>query len=199
VAEVKRMALDGELGRVVNFYNLRMGTAGAFLALSWGREKRTLGGLVRTLNCHEIDVLRWIAGEITHVRAEMARLMVEEIDYEDIAWMTFTFEGGALGLIGQNIVNYLGNHYYEIMGTEATVRFRTGGPITVAARGKKVEERPTSDKVAVHEQARCFLDSVEAGRIVEPMADGMEAVQGLAVIDAAYRSAETGAKERVAW
>ncbi|OGG44777.1 MAG: hypothetical protein A3F84_03165 [Candidatus Handelsmanbacteria bacterium RIFCSPLOWO2_12_FULL_64_10] len=199
IAEVHRMARSGELGRVVNFYVLRMGTASAFLALSWGRERRTLGGLVRTLNCHEIDVLRWIAGEITHVRAEMAHLMVEGIDYEDVAWMAFTFEGGALGLIGQNLVHYLGNHYYEIMGTEATVRFRTSGPITVAGKDRKATERPTSDRVAVHEQIRCFLDSVEAGRVVAPLADGVEGLKGLAIIDAAYRSAETGMKERVVW
>jgi predicted dehydrogenase len=51
----------------------------------------------------------------------------------------------------------------------------------------------------VHEQIRCFLDSVEAGRVVAPLADGMEGLKGLAVIDAAYRSAETGMKERVVW
>jgi predicted dehydrogenase len=69
----------------------------------------------------------------------------------------------------------------------------------VAGRDRKAAERPTSEKVAVHEQIRCFLDSVEAGRIVAPLADGMEGLKGLAVIDAAYRSAETGMKEKVIW
>jgi predicted dehydrogenase len=69
------------------------------------------GGVIRTLT-HPLDYVRWLAGEVTEVRALSGHISPLEMDVEDVAEIGLRFASGAIGGVH---VNYV--------GTQGTLRW----------------------------------------------------------------------------
>src|SRR5437660_7014072 len=77
------------------------------------------GGALMNQAIHNVDLLQWLMGPVTHVTAFTATLAHERIEVEDTAVACLRFASGALGII------------------EATTSVQPGLPKTIAVHGDR--------------------------------------------------------------
>jgi predicted dehydrogenase len=168
------------------------------------------GGALMNQSIHNVDLLQWLMGPVTHVTGFTATLAHARIEVEDTAVACLRFASGALGVI------------------QATTSVHPGFPKTVAVHGDRgsvvveqddvlrwdftpetEEDRAVrarfarkvgasggaSDAAAIsHEghrrQLADFVRAVRAG--APPAVDGREGRKAVAIIEAVYRAAGTG-------
>ena len=78
--------------------------------------------MIRTLT-HPLDYVRWLAGEVTEVRAISGHISPLELDVEDVAEIGLRFVSGAIGGVHVNYVQRPPVHRLEIVGTQGTLRW----------------------------------------------------------------------------
>jgi predicted dehydrogenase len=168
------------------------------------------GGALMNQAIHNVDLLLWLMGPVTHINGFTATLAHERIEVEDTAVACLRFANGALGVI------------------QATTSVRPGLPKTVAIHGDKgsvvieqddvlrweltpetEEDKAIKQRFAVKtgasggssnpaaishfghaRQLADFVQAIETGRT--PMVDGREGRKAVEVILGIYRAAETG-------
>jgi predicted dehydrogenase len=168
------------------------------------------GGALMNQAIHNVDLLQWMMGPVTHVSGFTATLAHERIEVEDTAVACLRFAGGALGVI------------------QATTSVHPGFPKTIAIhgdRGSAVIEQDdvlcwkfadeseadshlrerfavktgasggSSNPAAISHQGHArqladFADAIRTGRA--PLVDGKEGRKAVAIIEAIYQSAESG-------
>ncbi|MDX9861963.1 MAG: Gfo/Idh/MocA family oxidoreductase [Rhodospirillales bacterium] len=154
--------------------------------------RAALGGGALLELSHEIDYVRWLAGEVTAVAAAVGRLGDLEIDVEDSADLLLTFGSGARGTIHLDMLQRPATRICRIVGSAGTL---TWDGIRHQARlhrpdtdGWETLPAPASSRDDIfRNQFRHFLETIRTGR--PPLVDGADAARTLAVIAAARRSA----------
>jgi UDP-N-acetyl-2-amino-2-deoxyglucuronate dehydrogenase len=168
------------------------------------------GGALMNQAIHNVDLLSWMMGPVSHVTGYTATLAHERIEVEDTAVACLRFANGALGVI------------------EATTSVHPGYPKTIAIHGDKgsavieqedvvrwdfipqtAEDRTIRERFA-HKtgasggasnpsaishvyharQLADFVEAIDTGRA--PLVDGREGRKAVEIILAIYRSANTG-------
>ena len=168
------------------------------------------GGALMNQAIHNVDLLLWMMGDVTHISGFTATLAHERIEVEDTAVACLRFANGALGII------------------EATTSVHPGWPKTIAVHGDRgsvvieqddvlrwelnpetpedraVKERfahktgasgGSSNPAAISHigHARQLADFVHAIQTnTAPLVDGREGRKAVQVIEAIYQSAATG-------
>jgi UDP-N-acetyl-2-amino-2-deoxyglucuronate dehydrogenase len=168
------------------------------------------GGALMNQAIHNVDLLLWMMGDVTHISGFTATLAHERIEVEDTAVACLRFANGALGVI------------------EATTSVHPGWPKTIAIHGDRgsvvieqddvlrweltpetpedraVKERfahktgasgGSSNPAAISHvgHARQLADFVRAIQSnTGPLVDGREGRKAVQVIEAIYQSAATG-------
>lgn len=178
------------------------------------------GGILSWLGCHYIDLLRYITGsEITAVSAMVDTLSGEQIDVEDVATMSFRFEGGFIGSMqaGYQMAlsksGYMGPNYetyMSIRGTDGRVVWEPSGSehrlFVESTQWQDAPVReiqfslPTVDAYGgAHGLAflNQFLDAA-TGAAEGPVASGRDALHVARVIEGAYTSSTTGRHVEIA-
>ncbi len=168
------------------------------------------GGAMMNQAIHNVDLLLWVMGDVSHVSGLTATLAHERIEVEDTAVACLRFKSGALGVI------------------QATTSVHPGYPKTIAVHGDKgsvvIEQEdvlkwdftvPTSDDAAIRErfaaksgasggaadpkaisheghrrQLADFVRAIETN--AAPRVDGREGRRAVALICAIYESMRTG-------
>lgn len=123
--KMRQAILEGSIGRVLSV----RAEVGQYLpdwrpAADYRRgvtARRELGGGVLLELSHEIDYVRWLAGEITEVSARVGRLSDLEIDVEDTAELTLGFGSGAIGSVHLDMVQRAPTRACKVVGTEGTL------------------------------------------------------------------------------
>ncbi|MGD9986851.1 Gfo/Idh/MocA family oxidoreductase [Pseudonocardia sp.] len=198
-AAAARRIHDGELGEVTFFRtSLRDMTSppASFLTGS--------GGFFTDVTVHDLDVARWLVGEVVEVHAHGAAANPEFARLGDIdtAVVVLRFDNGALGVIDNSrSAGYGYECSTEVMGTAATARidaphrhgyeWRTPG---LASRDlvRDFEQRyPYAYAAELEAFARCVLTDTE------PLAGGRDAIAASDLAEAATRSWRTGAPVRL--
>ncbi|MBI2524648.1 MAG: Gfo/Idh/MocA family oxidoreductase [Candidatus Rokubacteria bacterium] len=78
------------------------------------------GGL--TIECiHEIDYLRWLAGEVKAVDATRARVGELDIETEDFASLTLSFEAGCMAQVQLDCLRWFKSRGCEVVGENGIV------------------------------------------------------------------------------
>jgi predicted dehydrogenase len=85
--------------------------------------RRDLGGGIILDAIHEVDFLRWLAGEMQSVACFSGRLSSLEIDTEDTAALLLRFANGAIGEIHLDYVQRAYSRSAEIIGEKGTIRW----------------------------------------------------------------------------
>jgi predicted dehydrogenase len=168
------------------------------------------GGALMNQAIHNVDLLSWMMGPVTHVTGFTATLAHERVEVEDAAVACLRFASGALGVI------------------EATTSVHPGYPKTIAVHGDRgsveVEQEDvlrwdlspeTEEDKAIRtrfarkvgasggasnpaaishvwhaRQLADFVRAIETGS--KPLIDGREGRKAVEIILAIYRSAESG-------
>jgi predicted dehydrogenase len=80
------------------------------------------GGAVLTLS-HPLDYLRWLAGEVDSVSAQMGKISPLELSVEDYAEINLGFRSGTAGHVHLNYFERPAAHWLEIIATNGFVRW----------------------------------------------------------------------------
>ncbi len=176
----------------------------------FGTKALSGGGPIIDLGVHRLDLALWLMGnpEPTSVSASVydalgaARALEEKqtFDVEDLGVALVRFDSGATLLLEASWAGYMGkreDQVTEILGTrgglvqrnlnegydyEAFLYTREAGSLLETRVRRRLE--PTPDAYTD------FIDALREGR--EPLAPGRHGLQVQRILDAVYRSAETG-------
>ena len=192
----RRLIDDGELGDIaLAIDNMSFGSPD-FPKWVWDR-KRGGGGILTYNNVHGLDRLMWLVGsDIVEVHGR-AGMYAHEGDTEDNAVVSLRFAGGA---IGATISNY--NPFemprkcdLDIYGAKGWLRIDTWDSITFGKRLVTWTQKRERDD---HMQAEIeeFVDAIREDR--EPSVTAQDGIRAQRVLEAIYRSVDTGAPVTVA-
>ena len=168
------------------------------------------GGALMNQAIHNVDLLSWMMGPVTHVAGFTALLAHERIEVEDTAVACLRFASGALGVIQATTSVYPGlPKTIGIHGDQGTVVIEQDDVLRweftpETPEDKGVRERfaqkvgasgGSADPSAISHvgharQLTDFVDSIRSGQA--PLVDGREGRKAVEIIHAIYRSAETG-------
>ena len=168
------------------------------------------GGALMNQAIHNVDLLQWLMGSVTHINGFTAMLAHERIEVEDTAVACLRFANGALGVIQATTSVYPGlpktvaihgDHGSAIIEQEDVLRwdFTPQTP-----EDQQIKERfaqkvgasgGASNPAAISHQGHArqladFVESIQAGRA--PLVDGREGRKAVEIILGIYKAAATG-------
>jgi predicted dehydrogenase len=168
------------------------------------------GGALMNQAIHNVDLLLWMMGDVTHISGFTATLAHERIEVEDTAVACLRFANGALGVIEATTsvhpglpktIAVHGDHGTVVIEQDDVLRWELA-PET--AEDRAIKERfaqktcasgGSSNPAAISHvgHARQLADFVRAIQSNSaPLVDGREGRRAVAVIEAIYQSATTG-------
>jgi predicted dehydrogenase len=168
------------------------------------------GGALMNQAIHNVDLLLWLMGPVTHITGFTATLAHERIEVEDTAVACLRFANGALGVIEATTSVYPGlPKTVAVHGDRGTAVIEQDDVLRWEFTPETAEDRAVRQRFAVktgasggssnpaaisHQgHARQLADFVEALRTGRrPLVDGREGRRAVEVILGIYRSAATG-------
>jgi predicted dehydrogenase len=165
---------------------------------SWRADKQRSGGGVLIMNAiHQIDLMNFVSGlRVVEVHARVATLH-HEVDVEDTAVINLRYQSGALGTIEASCATFgLGQFPIEappdlVAGTDGHVQL---GPLLRSFDRLHFERQHELPKLRVAEmkkrQLQNFAHHLRQGTALR--CTPADALQALAIVEAAYQSAESG-------
>ena len=162
----------------------------------WWRVMAQSGGQIVEQTTHQIDLLRYLVGDVAEVHAYYATRAlndVENLDIPDVYALSLQFENGAVGTLSSTCVlrNGGGSNGIDIIMRDmrATV---DGNGVTVfpggAAEVGEMRESEDIDEV--------FMAAIRSGDESGILSDFEDGLRSLDISLAANKSAETGQPER---
>ena len=213
-AKIKKAIEQGRFGTMVlgDAYIKWYRSAEYYASGAWrGTKKLDGGGALMNQGIHQIDLLQWFMGPVKTVRAQTSRRLHDGLEVDDTATAMLEFARGAFGVIEGSTAIWPGHSArVEIHGSTGSV-ITEDGAIKFwqfekrRAIDKKIEEAlnreselgsgaadPLSSlKTEGHRrQIADFTQALLKGRA--PLIDGREGRNAVALIEAIYKSANTG-------
>ena len=141
------------------------------------------GGALMNQGIHTVDVLLWLFGDVTRVTGRTSTRL-HAIEVEDTAAALLEFANGATGTIEATTAAYPGfPRRLEVTGTKASL-VHEDPPRPAAGADATPHRRVFED----------FIDAIRANR--PPACDGREGRRSVALVEAIYRSAQSGGSEK---
>ena len=167
------------------------------------------GGALISQAIHQVDLLRWIAGPIQEVFGMWQLGAAHRIESEDVLGATVRYANGATGVIQASTAFWPGYpERLEFHGTGGTaivsgdqlttwdIREDEGAaPPLATSRASGASDPMAISLTPFERQFRDFADAVTSGR--RPLVSGQEGYWALEVVDAIYRSCQTGRPVRL--
>jgi predicted dehydrogenase len=216
--EMKRAVEQGRFGRltvgdaIVKWYR----TQQYYDSGAWrGTWKLDGGGALMNQAIHSVDLLSWLMGPLSEVRAKTALLAHQRIAVEDVALATLEFANGALGIIEASTAIYPGYlKRIEIHGSSGSAvmeeediikwdfakKTKRDEAILQQMAQRKSTGGGAADPAAIgyHGHTRQFQDVLRAiQKGTRPAIDGPEGRRSVEIILAVYKAAETGRAVRL--
>jgi predicted dehydrogenase len=139
------------------------------------------GGALLTLS-HELDYVRWIAGEVVEVHGLAKRVSTLELDVDDVVELVVWHAGGTLSSIHMDYLDRSYNRRSRWLGELGTVAWEWGGPVRLIPDEQTLWE----DKLPLDETyvaaLQDFVDAVQSGGT--PRCSGWDGLGTLAVCEA---------------
>ena len=198
---LRELVAAGRLGHIYKAKTQAIWHHGGPARESW-RVKRELagGGVLADMGVHAIDALRFVLGNArpTGVLARVESLF-EDIEVDDTATMLLEFEGGVAALMESGWYHHYGDRlggYIHLYGTKGYARAAPSELHThiegvwSVVQPQMPEPSDSNYLQMFFAQMSHFLECVLHDR--EPISSGSDGLWTLRVLEAAYRSAETG-------
>jgi predicted dehydrogenase len=200
-ARLRERVAAGQIGTPVLVRSEFSFQAGVEHARKWIYNRAVAGGgPIADVGVHCIDALRFILqDEVVRVSARAARDK-HSGDVEASAALTLEFSGETLGAV---LVSYRGEYRtpLDLVGDAGVLRANDAlnvdhpAAIELVRGGKVVESETVSNRLAYAKQVDAFAEAVE-GKADFPV-PGEQGWQNQEILDAAYRSVESGRVEAV--
>lgn len=163
----------------------------------WWRVMAQSGGQLVEQTTHQVDLVRYIAGEVEEVHAYYAlRTLegVESLDIPDVYALSLRFDSGAVGVLsstcvlreggGSSGVEFiLGDERLHLTGASVELSPEEAGPLPEAPENRDIDE--------------VFVDAIRRGDESGILSSFEDGLRSLEVTLAANRSAETGQPVRL--
>lgn len=122
---IRSMFDDGVLGRVFNAVcNTTWYREPAYYEVPWrGTWNSELGGVTMGQGIHLVDLLLWLVGDWTEVKA-MVGTLSRDIEMEDVSSALVRFENGAMGTVLNSVLSPRQETYLRMDFERATVETR---------------------------------------------------------------------------
>jgi predicted dehydrogenase len=152
---------------------------------------------------HTVDLLLWLLGPVTDVRALVGTLL-HAIEGEDVAVAVLRFASGALATLEATTVAFPGYpRRVEVSGTEGTIVLEGDRVVAADLRAPAPGLVTAGDEGAASAATALVADATPHRRLIEdfaravatggsPACDGKEGLRSLAVVEAAYAAAARG-------
>ena len=167
---------------------------------SWITEAGSAGGgALIDHSVHVVDAMRFVTGLEPHeVLAETGTLFADTA-VEDSALVSVVFEGGVPASVDPSWSVMSGNpwdydFYLRLLGSQGSLAISTGREsLSVSGQhGDRTHEQVPFEPDIDQAMVEAFLQSVFAGRVVDPCATGEDGLRAVEVASAAYASVERG-------
>ncbi len=155
-----------------------------------------LGGGVLLELSHEIDYIRFLAGEIVSVSAQASRLSNLEINAEDTADLLFKLSSGVMGSIHLDMTDRAQTRKCRLVGTEGTIlwdgiKHQVDFYLAKNKSWEAIYSGENYDRNEMYlEELRHFVDCVENKKT--PSVTGNDGRRALQIVLAAKQSAKIG-------
>ncbi len=205
-----RMIREGAVGRPLMFYSFLTNPGVEYFICGdektfYDRQLENVGGVMLNVGCHRVDLIRYLLDcDIKEVMAAVPALDKRYADgsfihHEDTAMVLMRLEDGIHGMLFTSWCNY-GEADVEtkILGTQGTLRINAKSEIVLEKRDgfqMNVSMEKTEKEKAGYDVVWDFLDAVISGQPV--LADAVDGLKCMEVMDAIQRSGKTGAWEKV--
>ena len=212
---LKALTEDARLGRLMTivFRDDQFFPIQGHYQSDWRKDRRLAGaGTLLEHSIHDVDVLRWLAGEVSSVSGT-ARNFAGHDGIEDLAMAHLEFASGAqahLTSVWHNVLARASSWRLELFFEHGYFHIEKDfiGPINLQTNGAGPEvvteeqvrvrylelvgldEATFGDALRYSLEDYFFVDSIVSGR--RPFPDFAEALQAHRIVDAIYRSASAG-------
>ena len=199
--QIARDALrEGRIGRVVSL----RAEVGQYLP-EWRPEsdyrhgvsaRQDLGGGVLLELSHELDYVRWLAGDVRSVQAQVGHLSDLDVDVEDVAELLLRFSSGAVGSVHLDMVQRPMSRCCKVIGTAGSLTWDGTTHTVRVFSTRDVEWTDVHASAAVDRNAafiselQHFLDCVRTG--AAPLVGGEDGRLALELALAAKSASASG-------
>jgi predicted dehydrogenase len=160
--------------------------------MPWWPIMEKSGGQLVEMTTHNVDMMRYLAGDITKVSADMNLLIMKDsgIDIPDVTSANFVFANGAVGHIDTTFFPQpVGRGYLEVMGPDYLLTIE-GKTLTIVEGKQTIVYKGDDDFYRAQDDA--FIEAIHTGDRSLILADYSEAMKTLEVTLAANASAASG-------
>jgi len=171
----KEIIASGKLGKLFLVRDITEGFAG-LNPFHFKKDKIGGGGLI-SAGIHDIDLLRWLIGEVKQV-ALFSNSFVRGMEGEDTAVLSMEYQNGAVGFLSFSWAAKFGGSQFRVHGNQGTLAkeggiwlFSDGNP-----EGLKIE---TEGGSAFAREIDHYVSCIETSK--EPLTSGRDAYESLKV------------------
>jgi len=195
-SEAKLMISSGRIGRIFLIVGRILYRWRNAFENKWGwRGRKELSGGVAIVDSgwHILDLIHWFKGMPCRVQAftgTMKGVPRATYDTDDKAVVNMEFPDGSIGSAVMCFITLPGETRIVASGTDGSIDVsRSGATLYEGGEGSPIR-LSTGDRDATEALVEHFLDCVTHEK--EPRSGARESLQVARIVDAAYRSAETG-------
>jgi predicted dehydrogenase len=186
VEKAKEYLADKTIAMVRGFY------LSSFVPTPWFRDINKSGGQLVEQATHTVDLLRYLAGDVNRVYADMSLKVLHDIpniNIPDVTSVNFHFESGAVGHIDCTNIQPDHRSGLEILGHDFRVLI-DGVDLTITEKDSTTIYK---SKVNFYEeQDTRFIEAILENKPEKLLSTYEDALKTLAVTLAANKSAESG-------
>ncbi|QNF30817.1 Gfo/Idh/MocA family protein [Metabacillus elymi] len=186
VAKAKEYLKDKSIAMVRGHYIT------SFVPTPWYREMNKSGGQLVEQSTHTLDLMRYLAGEIDNVYANMSLQVLSDIpnmDIPDVTSVNVTFESGAVGHLDSSMIQFDHRSGVEILGRDFRILI-DGADLLIVEKDSTITYKSKVD--FYQEQDRVFIEAVMKGDPGLLLSNYEDGAKTLAVTLASNKSSEMG-------
>lgn len=193
---LKEIADSGCLGDAISYWCQRLGPSTPAKG-NWRCDPELLCGMSVESLSHDIDMLRWLVGDVTSVNASIYESVPAYPGFDDNATSVMTLENGGSATIHASWSSQLGRNSRGIIGTKGTAYLEGPGLWTLQTfrwktmdMDEAAEENIDDDDFSYAAESDYFLDCIMNDR--ELMITGEDGLIALKISLAMLKSHQKG-------